>query len=358
MRFLKKTGAALLAVLLSAWTFAPISAYADETKNTYVRTVAWAADEERPVFDETITVEGKQYKLISTDIKEAVGEALAVPAEWTEWAQCAPSDLDATLASFPERWHFDQDGKVGDIPLTGTSYVAVEAEQTVEVNRTVTTSGLTSNDASGIPQQVSATGPSGNEITLAFAGLTWTVDATDEAGRPTSWTAEALYRGIDSQVVIDHYVVTATYAGEVVPKDLQAGFVATLTYEAVSTASGVDEDDGIEGVIAAVAAAAAALACIIGVPVWRRSTRARFTHVTAEDDGRVKRTIVGTAHVKRTPSGFECDAKDIEFDVAGITNYCAVEMPKKYVDPSKMVSIYKGDALVFKGPAQRELRIL
>lgn len=356
MSFARKVGAVLSAALLSTCMLAPASVHA-ATADTQTRTITWGADDAKPAFDEKIVVDGRVYTLASVDIQDGETSSSKVPAEWTEWAECAPGDLDATIASFPEYWHFDQDGREGDIPRTGIGYEAVESEQTVEVNRTVTTSGLASNDASWVPTQISVTGPSGNEVTLSAAGLSWTVDSEDEAGRPVSWTANALYRGLDTQVVIDHYVVTATYAGNVSPKNAEMGHVATLTYQAVPPQSMPASDDGIGGVIAAALAGAAALACIIGIPIWRRSNRARFTHVSSVD-GSVKRTVVGSAPVKKAGNDYVVDAKNIELDVVGLTNYCAVEMPKKYVDPSKTLFIFKDGAQVYSGPAKDELRLL
>ena len=110
--------------------------------------------------------------------------------------------------------------------------------------------------------------------------------------------------------------------------------------------------------VAAIVAAAAALACIIGIPVWRRSNRAKFTHVTDDGVNRAKRVVVGSAPVKKAGDGYVVDAKGIELDIVGPTTFCGLELPKKYVDSSKRVTVVRNGELVFSGPAEAELRLL
>ena len=64
------------------------------------------------------------------------------------------------------------------------------------------------------------------------SGLSIEAESTDEAGRPLTWRATATYLGVAAETVVDHYVVTASYAGEVPAKEAEpATMEATATYE-------------------------------------------------------------------------------------------------------------------------------
>ena len=55
------------------------------------------------------------------------------------------------------------------------------------------------------------------------SGLSIEAESTDEAGRPLTWRATATYLGVATETVVDHYVVTASYAGEVPAKEAARG---------------------------------------------------------------------------------------------------------------------------------------
>jgi hypothetical protein len=244
MKQLKKLAALALSTALTC-TLLPVPAFADTTNAasatattpTEIRTIQWTNLEEQPEFAKTISVSGVEYTLASTpSIKEIKREVGKVPADHTETIECWPSDLDKTMSSFPDTWEIDTEEASGNILRESVTYTAQDALRSWEVNATQTYTSLPTNDVDQISSEISYTNPeTGNTLTLALASISWEVTGYDERGRANSYTANCIYRGEDSSVVTDHYVVTATWAGEVESKTPVITYEATLTYEAPAT---------------------------------------------------------------------------------------------------------------------------
>ena len=122
------------------------------------------------------------------------------------------------------------------------------------------------------------------------SGLSIEAESTDEAGRPLTWRATATYLGVAAETVVDHYVVTASYAGEVPAKEAApATMEATATYEPKAEAEAPApeaeaEAGGVPWQAAAGGAAAAAAAAGGGTWIlwWRR---ARAEVIGVGEDG-------------------------------------------------------------------------
>ena len=136
-----------------------------------------------------------------------------------------------------------------------------------------------------IAAELSFTNPeTENDLVLRLASLSWSIDARDANGLPSSYTAHALYRGADTASVLDHYDVTAFYEGDVQATEPVITYQATLSYRApVAEASGgADDSDELSlAAIAAAAAAVAAAAAAFGVFFWRRHRDVRVCRVEA-----------------------------------------------------------------------------
>ena len=239
MKQLKKLAVLALSAALTCALF-PAPSFAETTvptTSTETRTITWLSTEEQPEHAKTILVAGIEYTFDSATepkvIKEEYGTTQATK---TQWQECAPGDLQATINSFATSVHVDENGFEGDIPQTGVTYETTQANRTWEVNANRIYTNLPSNDVTQIANEIAYTNPdTGNNLNLALAGISWDVATTDADGFPTSYTANCVYRGQDSDVVDDHYTVTATYAGEVTSKEPVLTYEATLTYEAPAT---------------------------------------------------------------------------------------------------------------------------
>ena len=352
MKYMNKIGAAAVSVAL-ALICLPVSAIAAEKMAPVEKkTITWTQGEERPAFSETITIGGETYTLAGEPEVKETKQIVTAKADYTDWKECWPSDLNTTIASFGETYHYDAEGYEGDIPRTGLTYAAIEATETSELNATRTWTGLPTNDVTQIPATVDEETEWGHMVVLARAGLEWRVDTVDERGFPKTYTAFAIYRGMDSREVIDHYRVEATYEGDVKSKEPVTTFEATLSYRGPQVLE-PERDRGEEFPIgAAVAAAVAAVAAATGVivPLWRRKGRVRFVHVSWDKDKkRATRTTVGSAKIAQ--SGSECmvDAGNVELNVLGMGNYCAAEVPAKYVGCGYTLTINQQGRVIYQG---------
>ena len=279
MKQFKKLAALALSATL-ACTLLPVSSFADTTNaasiSTETRTITWLSTEEQPEHAKTIMVAGTEYTLDSATepkvIKEEYGTTQATK---TQWQECAPEDLQATINSFAASVHVDENGFEGDIPQTGVTYETTQATRTWEVNANRTYTNLSSNDVTQIANEIAYTNPdTGNNLTLALAGISWDVATADADGFPASYTANCVYRGQDSDVVDDHYTVTATYAGEVTSKEPVLTYEATLTYEAptpvATPTTEPTQQTQTNWIPVAIAAAVVAAGILGGFIYWNR----------------------------------------------------------------------------------------
>ena len=252
---------------------------------TQTRIVTWLSTDEQPDFAEAFEQDGLTYSLVGTEIEQLESQFGMVPAQRSVTVPCEPADLDAARNSFAQALDVDQDGYAGSIPLVQVTYAPVYAQRSWEVNELRDFAGLPSNDAIQIAAELSFTNPeTENDLVLRLASLSWSIDARDANGLPSSYTAHALYRGADTASVLDHYDVTAFYEGDVQATEPVITYQATLSYRApVAEASGgADDSDELSlAAIAAAAAAVAAAAAAFGVFFWRRHRDVRVCRVEA-----------------------------------------------------------------------------
>ncbi len=250
---------------------------------TQVRTVTWFSTDQQPDFVEAFEQDGLTYSLAGTEIVQLESQFGTVPAQRSVTVPCEPADLDAARNSFTQVLDVDQDGYAGSIPLVQVATEPVYAQRSWEVNELRDFAGLPSNDAIQIAAELAFNNPeTENDLVLRLASLSWSIDARDANGLPSSYTAHALYRGADTASVLDHYDVTAFYEGDVQTIEPVITYQATLSYRApVAEASGgTDDSDELSlAVIAAAAAAVAAAAAAFGVFFWRRHRDVRVCRV-------------------------------------------------------------------------------
>ena len=350
MNLTKKLAATALSAALVC-TLLPVPAFAattsDSTAATETRTVQWTSLEEQPEFAKTISVSGVEYTLTGTpSIKEIKSETGKVPADHTETIECWPNALDATIASFSDTWTIDTDEASGSIPKEGVSYTAQEARRSWEVNATQTYTGLPTNDVDQIAAEISYNNPdTGNDLTLALASISWDVTGYDARGRANSYTANCIYRGEDSDVVVDHYVVTATWAGQVDSKTPVITYEATLIYAApeTETAPAIEVETEVQSQpfnwlpVAVGVAAAAGFSGLLGA-YWHRS---RFRIVKREQD--VEKTVARVAIKKKEGTLEVVIPSSVAIETPGrFIGY----MPRKWVKRGWPCKVMKADGSV------------
>ena len=280
--------AATAAVVVASLLGLPTPSRAEATSApspTQTRTVTWLSTDEQPDFAEAFDQDGLVYSLIGTEIVQLESQFGTVPAQRSVTVPCEPAALDATRNSFAQTLDMDQDGYAGSIPLVQVTTAPVYAQRSWEVNELRDFAGLPSNDAIQIAAELAFNNPeTENDLVLRLASLSWSIDARDTNGLPSSYTAHALYRGADTASVLDHYDVTAFYEGDVQATEPAITYQATLSYRApvAEAPDGVDDSDGLPlAAIAAAAAAVAAAAAAFGVFFWRRRRDVRVCRVEA-----------------------------------------------------------------------------
>ena len=250
---------------------------------TQARTVTWLSTDEQPDFVEAFEQEGLTYSLVGTEIVQLESQFGTVPAQRSVTVPCEPADLDAARSSFAPSLDVDEDGYAGSIPLAQVTYAPVYAQRSWEVNELRDFAGLPSNDAIQIAAELAFNNPeTENDLVLRLASLSWSIDACDANGLPSSYTAHALYRGADTASTLDHYDVTAFYEGDVQAIEPVITYQATLSYRApaAEVPGSADDSDGLPlAAIAAAAAAVAAAAAAFGVFFWRRHRDVRVCRV-------------------------------------------------------------------------------
>ncbi len=250
---------------------------------TQTRTVTWLSTDEQPDFVEAFEQDGLTYSLAGTEIVQLESQFGTVPAQRSVTVPCEPADLDAARNSFAPSLDVDEDGYAGSIPLVQVTYAPMYAQRSWEVNELRDFAGLPSNDAIQIAAELAFNNPeTQNDLALRLASLSWSIDARDANGLPSSYTAHALYRGADTASTLDHYDVTAFYEGDVQAIEPVITYQATLSYRApaAEVPGGADDSDGFPlAAIAAAAAAVAAAAAAFGVFFWRRRRDVRVCRV-------------------------------------------------------------------------------
>ncbi len=275
--------AAVVVVSLLGLSAPPCAEATSAPSLTQTRIVTWLSTDEQPDFAEAFEQDGLTYSLVGTEIVQLESQFGTVPAQRSVTVPCEPADLDAARNSFVQALDVDQDGYAGSIPLVQVAAAPVYAQRSWEVNELRDFAGLPSNDAVQIAAELAFNNPeTENDLALRLASLSWSIDARDANGLPSSYTAHALYRGADTASVLDHYDVTAFYEGDVQAIEPVITYQATLSYRApaVEVSGGADDSDGLPlAAIAAAAAAVAAAAAAFGVFFWRRHRDVRVCRV-------------------------------------------------------------------------------
>lgn len=193
----------------------------------------------------------------------------------------------------------------GELPLQSIEQKPIYQLRTRQVDRPVDYAGLPTNDVDAtIPAYgdfavTSGEAPDATTTkTLALSDVEFEVEATDELGLPTSYTAHANYRGTEDYLETVAYTVTGHYKGVATEKDGRMALDVTYFHEvAVEPAPAPEpEPERQFDALPFVAGAGAAGAVLIAVAVvWRR--RARITKTF--DDG----SVVVLARVKAVKTG-------------------------------------------------------
>ena len=126
---------------------------------------------------------------------------------------------EAVAALFEPTLRYEEDGFFGDLALVTMSYTPMYRVEQRQIERVMHYPGLPDKDIIYIPIRSSFEVASAEAIgatatvELEMTAVEWTHEGYDAAGRPQGFTAEVTYRGVESALIYDHFVVTATYGG-------------------------------------------------------------------------------------------------------------------------------------------------
>ncbi|EGC88174.1 hypothetical protein [Eggerthella sp. HGA1] len=313
-RPLAKT-AALLASLLLASSLAstPVEALADG-RDRIVKTFTYMEGEGEPeeLVPPSIQHDGVDYKL------EKKGEPRVDDTYERKTAELASdvtvevqaSEIGAAGSYLPAAVDASTVDPLyeGELPLDSMEQTPVYQLRTRQVDRPVDYAGLPTNDVDAtIPAYgdfavTSGEAPDATTTkTLALSDVEFEVEATDELGLPTSYTAHANYRGTEDYLETVAYTVTGHYKGIVTEKDGRMALDVTYFHEdppapeAAAPAPEPEPEQRFDALPYVVGAGAAGAVLIAVAVVWRR--RARITKTF--DDG----SVVVLARVKATKTG-------------------------------------------------------
>lgn len=268
-----------------------------------------------------------------------------------ETIECLPGDLDSVKNSFDKSIDIDKEGFKGTIPLAGVSAKEAYGSAEYETNQQVVYTGLPNNDVSNIAQTAGFTVESGNYVTLSLAGITWSVDGVDEFGLPTSYSANCLYRGVDTMTFVDHYEVTAVWEGKV------EGPAVVSAPVAAKNDSAKDVEDETDAPLGAVVGGSVAAAAIVAVTIVFFYRRSRF-RITEEKDG--KESTLTKVKVEK-------DSQGIAVKIPGALLASPIPHygypPSKYVKQQTNLVLYRSgtedgkEAIFYDGPALDRIRL-
>lgn len=223
----------IMAVMLCLALF-PASAIAEirDTKqvsgNEIVITYRYLATDEEPMPEETIDHDGKTFKVASVEVvtdDEHEPEIREFEYSSNKLALTA-DEVNNASTYFPSVHVVDEDGFFGSIPLVDTQSEIIYFKYNDQADRLYQVSGgLPNNDietlyAMGYDameyEVKSEIDPGATEVKILHLAYPHLYPVSyDQFGIPTEWGADLYYRGEESWLEEDHYLVVANYRGEV-----------------------------------------------------------------------------------------------------------------------------------------------
>lgn len=194
----------------------------------------WDSSSERPVVSDTVEIDGVIYHL------EEVSDPVANPSQRVYQTYTysitkeVPVSAAANIASYFPESHAINDGSfVGAIPRVSYSTESVYESWTGQVDKTAVLSGLENNDLNLVPTTMNFSVRSDSSEGATTTATLRLLDVrfeqeVDALGRPVGYTAYMTFRGQESWLELDHYVITANYAGEI--ESSVESFSVTATY--------------------------------------------------------------------------------------------------------------------------------
>ncbi|MDR1779028.1 MAG: Cys-Gln thioester bond-forming surface protein [Clostridiales Family XIII bacterium] len=171
-----------------------------------------------------LAADGLRYTLISgSDVTDDGGARHATCEYMTQKILTAAEwDADGGKSAFPASLSVQDGGFSGSLVRGRIEGAAQYASIEEKVDKTEVISGLSSNEVDGLPEEKTFTVRSDSapgatqEVTLRRAGIQLTPTAFDEDGLASEWEAVIVYRGLETYLEPDSYIVCAFYDGEAV----------------------------------------------------------------------------------------------------------------------------------------------
>lgn len=319
------------------------------------------------VFDDVV----KDYRYMASEgfevpevIEEAGGtyelafltEAIADPAWERPTSEVSHSvtisipaaDLGRASSFFEEEIAYSEEGFEGTLSKVEVTTTPEHEVLSRQVDRTVSYTGLPDNDVSRIAKtrEFAVSAAYGTQVkALELSDVTYEVEAVDEWGLPTSYTAYANYRGLEEYLTTPGYTVTCVYEGTAELVDTQMLTTATYSWTLPWWASIV-----IIVLLASVAAAAARLIYVL----WWKKKRAMVWKVEGD-----KETLLECVRIAQTGNGSYCIDIPADIRVDKMTESChfEVEIPERYLESN--LRITQNELVLFDDVARhRRIRVL
>jgi hypothetical protein len=239
----------LLAVALAALLTWPNVAMAEEPDEGYAATVytdiTYDINVGQPSIAEELSQDGLVYRIRS--VSEPVpaegavhwrGYMASIEGEVTVYTYEA--GMDAIRSAFPQSLPIDEDGFKGSISLDSVSTSPTYITYQRPVEREMVIDGLANADIADLPTSHVFTVSSEEYIgatcdtELQRLSVTTQVTSYDADGRPESYGATLVFRGIERCMAIDSYHAIALYSGDVPARVMLV--TVTVAYDLVPPA--------------------------------------------------------------------------------------------------------------------------
>ena len=231
----KALGGVVLFVLFSVAFAMPVMAA--EQPQTISQEARYLSGQKAPGFPDQLTKDDKSYDLVgvSAPVEDKAYSRPLKEASYESDAEVSPADYARLDEIFPEQKQITDGSFAGAIPRVEYQVTPVYESLSQQVDRSQVITGLPSNEVGQIAtEQVfevrSADGiDATQEKSLKLLDVAFTVEKSDDNGRPLAWTATCAYRGEESYLELHHYEVKAKYAGQIASTVPQ--LVVTATYQ-------------------------------------------------------------------------------------------------------------------------------
>lgn len=198
----------------------PSSALAGQVSKTF----SWTAGDARPNVPAKIKREGRSYYLAKTSeiFKKDKADNQLRKYSFQHSKPLTPQQFgqnDEFKKQFPNIMEAREEGYFGYLTPARFAITPIIEKRRTPVDKFMHIEHLSDNDVGRVdPTAVfvvrsDCDWDATKEEILDYAGITWNIEKTSQAGYPLEYSADVLYRGHESYLELAHYRVRVTYKG-------------------------------------------------------------------------------------------------------------------------------------------------